>query len=150
MRPRSWHAANELGSLWARLTINTGAERACPQHLPEGLLPPAGMILPGTKRPIQPIPWRKREGLTCTALSPWDSTPPYPISRGEKGSVLHLALHTVNEEKSDVERGSFQILSMQGEGRSHVCSTREFLGLVLGAHILCYANPCWFSSGYNS
>lgn len=60
---------------------------------------------------------------------------------GEKGSVLHLALDTVNEEKSDVERGSFQTLSTQCEGVAHVCSTREFSGLVLGAHIHCYANP---------
>lgn len=150
MSPRSWHAANEWGSLWARLTINAAAERACPQHLPEGLLPPAGMVLSGTKRPLQPIPWSKREGLIYTALSPWASTPPHPISMGEKGSVLCLALDTVNEGKSDVERGSFQTLSVKGEGRSRVCSTREFSGLVLGAHILCHANPCWFGSGYNS
>lgn len=63
------------------------------------------------------------------------------IPMGEKGSVLRLALNTVSEEKSDLDRRSFQILSTQREGESHVCSTGEFSGLVLGTHLLCYANP---------
>lgn len=61
---------------------------------------------------------------------------------GEKRSVLHLALDTISEEKADLERGSFQILSMQREGESHVCSIGNFSGLVLGTHLLCYASPC--------
>lgn len=118
MRPRSWHAANELGSHGKGSPLMV-LQKELPTASAWRALATSRDGPPGAKRPIQPIAWSKREGLRCTALSSWASTPPYPISMGEKGSVLHLALITVNEEKSDVERGSFPTLSMQGEGRSH-------------------------------
>jgi len=140
MRCRSWHAAKVLGSPCARLTVNTVAQAACSQHLPEGLLPPGGLVLLGVKNVVLPIPWSKQEGVGCVAFLPMGFHTSIPM--GEKGSVLHLSLDTVSEEKSDLDRGSFQILSMQHEGKSHACSTGAFSALVLGTHLLCYASPC--------
>lgn len=142
MRCRSWHAAKEPQSPCARLTINTVAEGPCSQCLPEGLSLPAGTsyLPPGNEECSFAHSLKQARGCRLCSSLPLGFHTTIPM--GEKGSVLCLALDTISEEKSDLERGSFLILSMQYGGKSHVCSTGEFSGPVLGTCILCYANPC--------
>lgn len=127
MRCRSWHAAKESQSPCARLTINTVAEGPCSQCLPEGLSLPAGTsyLPPGNEECSFAHSLKQARGCRLCSSLPLGFHTTIPM--GEKGSVLCLALDTISEEKSDLERGSFLILSMQYGGKSHVCSTGGFL-----------------------
>lgn len=131
MRPRSWHAANELGSLWARLTIDTVAGRACPQHLAERALATSRDGPPRNRDCASPRP-EARERVKAVQLSPRGLPHHHtPSPWGRKGQCCTL-LWTLLMKKNQMWR--------EEVFKPSACNVREYLMSAVQGSFLDW---CW-------